>query len=326
MFCNSDFTIERTLPLDDKIVTALWEEIHKRGLQSKDHVAIISELDTYYARALSESFRSVPRDTSSDTVVDAYTYIRGLDGKLPSDENEKASNETAPKSDGKTQPPSRPTEQTEGLNRADDIRRLAKELLRQDNELRSKNEGRLGAVGLLGSDVYDKLELLRALRPELPEAVFFTNNIDARLIHPDERTETHNLIVASPFALSLKGYDKNAPFRDSEQTSLFAATLVAFGVDAPLPAMPFILEVDRNGFKELKTPERTGAQRAMMYLTLTSVVVIVVSLVHWISIATRVNKEKGRKPSVRNTLPKRELVYPNTAIVVMTTMLLLRLP
>jgi hypothetical protein len=305
---DNDFTIERTLPLDDKIVTALWGEIDKRGMRSTDHVAIISELDTYYARALSQSFISVPRDKSSANVVDAYTYIRGIDGKLPSDEKEKASNGTVPKSDDKTQPPSRPTEETEGLNRADDIRRLAKELRERDNELRSKNEGRLGAVGLLGSDVYDKLELLRALRPELPEAVFFTNNVEARLVHPDEWSETHNLIVASPFALSLKGYDKVAPFRDSGQSSLFAATLEAFGKDVPLPAIPLIFEVDHNGFKELKTPERAGAERAMMYLTLASVVVIVVSLVLWISLVTRVNKEKVRKPSVPNSIPKRGLI------------------
>jgi len=308
---NNNFTIERTLALDDKIVAALWEEIDKRGLQSTDHVAIISELDTYYARALSQSFISVRRDKATANVVDAYTYIRGIDGKLPSDEKQKASNGAVPKSDDKTQPPSRATEETEGLNRADDIRRLAKELQKRDNELRSKSGGRLGAIGLLGSDVYDKLELLRALRPALPEAVFFTNNVDARLIHPDEWGETHKLIVASPFALSLKGYDKVAPFRDSGQTSLFAATLEAFGKDEPLPTIPLILEVDHNGLKELKTPERAGANRAMMYLTLASVVVTVGSLVSWISVVTGVDKEKGRNPSV----PKGAFGYPNAAIV-----------
>ena len=38
----------------------------------------------------------------------------------------------------------------------------------------SPGKASLKAVGLLGSDVCDKLELLKALRPMLPEAVFFT--------------------------------------------------------------------------------------------------------------------------------------------------------
>lgn len=33
--------------------------------------------------------------------------------------------------------------------------------MERDNQLRLTNAGRLAAVGLLGSDVYDKLELLR---------------------------------------------------------------------------------------------------------------------------------------------------------------------
>ncbi len=67
---GSTFTIERTLPLDDKIVKALWVEISKR-VKPQDHVAVISELDTYYARALSQSF-ILARDHS----VDTFSYIR----------------------------------------------------------------------------------------------------------------------------------------------------------------------------------------------------------------------------------------------------------
>jgi hypothetical protein len=91
----------------------------------------------------------------------------------------------------------RPTDQTEGLNQADDIRRLAQRLREQDRSLRDNGVGGLKAVGVLGSDVYDKLELLKALRPILPQSTFFTNNLDARLGHPDEWAETHNLVVVS---------------------------------------------------------------------------------------------------------------------------------
>ena len=111
-----------------------------------------------------------------------------------------------------------------------------------------QSDKKLKAVGLLGSDVYDKLELLKALRPLPPDAVFFTNNLDARFAHPEEWNETHNLVVVSAFDLEipieqpilvmqpkLNGQglacrlpDDHGvhvpPFRDSYQTALFAAT------------------------------------------------------------------------------------------------------
>ena len=142
-------------------------------------------------------------------------------------------------------PPCGLRKQTEGLNQADDIRRLANELQQLDTAIRQNGGGQasLKAVGLLGSDVYDKLELLKALRPVLPEAVFFTNNLDARFAHPDEWNETHNLVVVSGFRLSLEQYENVPgnipPFRDSGQTALFAATLEAIGqIRAQDPAKP----------------------------------------------------------------------------------------
>ena len=37
---------------------------------------------------------------------------------------------------------------------------------------------------MLGSDVYDKLLILQALRPAFPRAVFFTTDLNARLAYP----------------------------------------------------------------------------------------------------------------------------------------------
>jgi hypothetical protein len=120
------------------------------------------------------------------------------------------------------------------------------------------------AVGLLGSDVYDKLELLKALHPVLPEAIFFTNNLDARLFHPDEWKETHNLAVVSPFGLSSPPNSKQLPiqfseFRDSAQTALFEATREAIkerdtGRVPSVPLTPLIFEIGRSGPQELAIP------------------------------------------------------------------------
>ncbi len=198
------------------------------------------------------------------TNVHAYTYLRGIDGKLPSDnKEEKETKATTDTTAQNNQSSLRPTEQTEGVNQADDLRRLAVLMQNLDIDLRKGGGEGLKAVGLLGSDVYDKLELLKALHPMIPEAVFFTNNLDARLAHPDEWKETHNLIVVSAHDLSLKGpyqqYQKVAPFRDSGQTALFEATLESMGklqVEDAKPKHPFIFEIGRNGQRELSIPKR----------------------------------------------------------------------
>ena len=56
---------------------------------------------------------------------------------------------------------------------------------------------------MLGSDVYDKLLILQALRPEFPNANFFTTDLDALLL-PDKKSHyTRNLIVTSSYGLQL---------------------------------------------------------------------------------------------------------------------------
>jgi hypothetical protein len=263
------FSFERTIPPDDEIVKTLRQELELRGVRENDHVAIISEEDTYYARALCSTFNPIPRSN-----VHSYTYLRGIDGKLPLDEkNEKETKGAAESSDKNPRSSLQPTEGTEGLNQADDMRRLAEMLRNLDTALRDGRAGGLKAVGLLGSDVYDKLELLKALRPLFPEAVFFTNNLDARLAHPEEWNETHNLVVVSARGLSLKDPDQKvqrvAPFRDSGQTALFEATLEAIGQihagDAAIPKSPIVFEISRNGPKELTITADKGVSSAEVF-------------------------------------------------------------
>lgn len=59
--------------------------------------------------------------------------------------------------------------------------------------------------------------------------LFFTTELDAQMLHPQNFRWTRNLIVASNFDLSLKkSIQKNTPpFRDNYQTSLYLATRMA---------------------------------------------------------------------------------------------------
>ena len=268
------FSFDRMILPDDMIVKTMWQELENRGVKSCDRIAIISEEDTFYARALSSIFvDSRPKDSPREN-LSSYTYLRGIDGKLPSDgKDEKESKGGAENTDKNTRSFLRPTDKPEGLNQADGIRRLAKELQELNIKTQRDRGGKasLKAVGLLGSDVYDKLELLKALHPVLPEAVFFTNNLDARLFHPDEWNETHNLVVVSPFRLSSPSNLKHLPeFRDSAQTALFEATREAMersdaaGVPS-FPLSPFIFEIGRNGPKELAIPADKIAMLTKLY-------------------------------------------------------------
>jgi hypothetical protein len=304
---GNHFHFDRTNIPDDRIVDVLWQELKRRGIKSNDHVAIISEEDTYYARALSSTFMASTKKLISSSNIHSYKYLRGIDGKLPSDEKDKKEPQSPSQGGGKNgQTSLRPSEQTEGLNQADDIRRLAQEL--SDLDTRWRREGghaSLKAVGLLGSDVYDKLELLKALRPLLPDAVFFTNQLDARLGHPDEWNETHNLVVVSGFPLSInesqhkpqKQLSQNvAPFRDGGQTALYQATLEAIGKirreTSPTPPPPLIFEIGRNGPKELTAPHGNIFQQIERHLPRVRRVLCAVAfgvcLLGWIWLVSRV--------------------------------------
>ena len=95
------------------------------------------------------------------------------------------------------------------------------------------------AIGVVGSDVYDKLIVLRALKKEFPHIIFFTTDLDARLFHPSEIDYTRNLIVGSSFGLRLPRQDQAhiPPFRSVYQTSMFKAvsTIVSLNPSAESP-------------------------------------------------------------------------------------------
>ena len=118
-----------------------------------------------------------------------------------------------------------------GGSQTDYMRRLARRVKSLDRRMRAEGEGRIRAIGVLGSDVYDKLLVLRALREDFPGTVFFTTDLDARFSHSSELQWTRNLIVASSYGLSLHADHQRdiPPFRDSYQTALYYTTLPAVG-------------------------------------------------------------------------------------------------
>jgi hypothetical protein len=224
--------------------------------EGKHHIALISEWDTLYGRALPDAMaRCLGQDTCKQDNGDKdpdwlhrYKYLRGLDGQMPNlaglDSGDGAKDsDNKPNKDGKdskdsskNRPDPSTKDRAEGQGQYDYLRRLGDRIQQLDTELRSRDQRGIEAVGVLGSDVYDKLLVLQALRPLFPGAWFFTTDLDALLLHPGGQTLTRNLLVASSFGLQLRPdiQKEIPPFRSNYQTAEFLAARVAIhGNDPP---------------------------------------------------------------------------------------------
>jgi len=262
-FMNIDF--QRTIGSDDLLALELIRELHRRGVddftksdskKDANDVALICEWDTFYGRTFPLVFAAMMKaidpdhperepnwitytknlisSTRDDKInLRVSSYIRGVDGKLLQSQTseEKQSGE-------KTESESKWT-YTKNLElpidrgQLDYVRRLSQNI--KDDSKGSKLE----AIGVVGSDVYDKLILLHALREEFAEVILFMTDLDARLMHHEQFKWTRNVIVASNFGLRLNEKYHSAPesirsylppFRDNYQTSLFFTCQVALGL------------------------------------------------------------------------------------------------
>src|SRR5438067_6974383 len=276
----------RTVLADDSLLGSLIDELELRQVHvapwhdgkqwnNGDHVAALTEWDNTYGRALARTFeheattRQAPENVHHQ--IDFFRYMHGIDGRLPGDAPKETKQDDAPK----TAATHAPGEASEGLNQADYLRRLAHRLKEEETRRQNAGGSPLRAIGLLGNDIYDKLMILRALRPEFPGAIFFTNNYDAHFELRDEWDDSHNLVIASPFTgtFLLTNGNRIAPFRDSNQTSSYAGTLFAMGklgdiADitniANIVRQPHIFEVGRNGAHELIRPISSPNRTSML--------------------------------------------------------------
>jgi hypothetical protein len=175
-------------------------------------------------RRCAASRRGCPGDPQKKTIsIEFYSHLRGLDAGL----------DGAPRCGLSGPPATRPAtnkdsavEWPESRDQRDYVRRLIKEITRQverDVDVEAK------AIGIIGSDVHDKLVLAQALRTAFPDRTLFTTDLDARLLHPDVNEHTRNMIVASSLPLMLGGdlQRRIPPFRDSYQTATFLAARYA---------------------------------------------------------------------------------------------------
>jgi hypothetical protein len=227
----------RTVVTDDELMKAVVEELALRDVRpatnQRDTVVLISELDTDFGRDLPELFVSAVKsemgnESAAPTNILQIGYLRGLDGQIA---------QVTEKAQGKSETPARLlaiaeevadnyTEPATGTSQYDYLRRLSTMLGEYDKRLRRQGQGRIRAFGVLGNDVYDKLLIFQALRERFPHQLYFTNDLDARLLAPDDYPWVRNLIIASSFGLRFEWpwQRQVPPFRSSYQSSIFLAT------------------------------------------------------------------------------------------------------
>ena len=285
---TSHFT--RTIANDHKLLKSLIAELHIRmPPRASRRIVIFAERDSLYAQTLVTEFKSHlsrshwPHTAACDSndaddrlepeeapQVEVVYFYRGIDGvTMREGADDKPATDKADKEHGLIEWP-------ESRDQLDYLRRHAAALKasetreRFDETLAGASNRKLqpapiGAIGVLASDVHDKLLVLQAVRDIFPDKIFFTTDMDARFLHPDVVSFTRNLVVASSLPLSFapqRAQDGIAPFRDVYQSSAFISTRQAVCLNAlcrdrekalfgPALACPSIYEVGRSGAVEV---------------------------------------------------------------------------
>jgi hypothetical protein len=272
----------RGVVTDDAVATAVLRELADRDVKPAE-IALIAERDTVYARAMGKYFgrcANPARDDPDRPDADAksrplcLTYLKGLDGIGPPPPKQAAPTGANAPDVKASEPPSRADavpDASTGPRQLDYLRRMGSALRAMQGaplpgcDLAAAHDRRcqpryIKAIGVLGTDIYDKLLVLQELRPMFPDVVFFTFGLDARYTDDANLQWTRQLLVGSTLGLSLRAeLQGDIPaFRDSYQATTFYSTLLALHRASTAP--------DRDAKHTL--PDDAGLQwtsRAMVF-------------------------------------------------------------
>ena len=131
----------------------------------------MTEWDTFYG-CLSRTIKRILTERLGEgnnlleNWAHEFTYLRGLDGKLP---GEKEQDDKEKKKDQTERPAKEDlsAEEPTGRTQYDYLRRLADYLHRLEQQLHREKRGTISAIGVLGSDFHDKYLILRGPGPAI---------------------------------------------------------------------------------------------------------------------------------------------------------------
>jgi hypothetical protein len=285
LWSNYRVKLYRTVTTDSLLIQRLIDELKYRGIDPNE-VALIAERDTLYGQHMRDYFGAVGDHASAAEILNSplfFTYLRGLDGFTPPPPQDSSST-AKPNALANGQASSAgdtpvASEAATGQRQLDYLRRLAASLAHGALD-RAGQRHYIKAIGVLGSDVYDKILVLQALRSALPRATFFTTDLDARLLDSQNLPWTRQLLIASSLGLSLQPSLQGGvpPFRDTYQSATYFSIRLAlqrFQAISPIDEMaaleilewtqaPRILEIGRHNTFDLSKgsdqPEHQAAE------------------------------------------------------------------
>src|SRR5690606_37045609 len=153
---------------------------------NQNHLVLISELDTWYSSAFYRLFVDKIASNrkhhviSSPEHVHAVSYFKGIDGNIPTRQ------ETNKPSQSQIEVIENPWN-TSGQSQYDYLVRLVEDIRRKERQIKEAHgpQASFKAIGIMGTDVHDKLLILQALRQYFPEKVFFTTDLQAIYQQPE---------------------------------------------------------------------------------------------------------------------------------------------
>lgn len=252
----------RSIVSDDRLIDALFDELSLRipalnnasiAENDRPRIVVVIERDTRYSHAIKEEIKT---KFGGRARVEFCSYLRGLDGRsenssstqdsVKSDSRETASDDRKGEGFGET---------SLGTSQFDYLRRLAVRLGAQTN---SRKGRAVNAVGILGSDIYDKMLVLQALQPELPAAIFFTTDLDALYLERANQRYTRNLVVAAPEDTFVNS--SLPPMRDNYQVILVRKVCDLLGVPgSQTKPTPHLFEIASGKTIDLKADSPASA-------------------------------------------------------------------
>lgn len=265
----------RMIATDNELIRRLVSELQLRlPPDSRRRVVLVAERDSLYSQSLVNEFVHRINEQAKEEgnlSVEVVFYLRGLDGVTTRDASAPSGG------NDRNDSGSSKLEWPEARDQLDYLRRMAQSLKRSDSVY---GRGPIGAIGILGSDVHDKLLVLQAMHDTFSDKVFFTTDMDARFLHPRTQGFTRNLVVASSLPLSFyPSADKKLPdlqsgtppLRDVYQSSAFLAARYAAcrtrecadeEAAAARPALqdPSLYEIGRNRAVPLSGYAFTGGR------------------------------------------------------------------
>ena len=219
---SEDWALLQKITTDDALIKSLVAELSLRIPALNDplqvpRMVVFTESDTTYSRAITGELANQLKNVK----LEIYSYLRALDGRPDEPRNPETGEASKSEEAAASLLQRRAISETSfGTSQFDYLRRAALDLKARRNQ-------NVVAVGILGSDIYDKMLVLQAVRPALPSAVFFTTDLDALYLEREMQPFTRSLVVASADDLGVKERGNSVsdrwklpPMRDSYQTVL----------------------------------------------------------------------------------------------------------